>query len=150
MSDYEGPETGGTEGRSIGGGWLGTYAYKGAGRARPPVRFEATFREPDSDGRFTGTVLDDGGLGEADVSGGQSGRGVRFTKTYRRGGQPAVSYAGTLAGDGQTVQGTWEIAGLGRGVWDARRLWSGGGPAEAEEQAEARAGERVREVVRLG
>ena len=135
---------------TIGGGWLGTYAYKGVLSAQPPVRFEATLTPPDSNGRFTGSILDDGGLGEADVRGEQSGTGIRFSKTYRRRGQAAVSYEGTLADDGQTMQGTWQIAGAARGVWDARRAWSESGDAEAEEIAEEYEAPRVREVVRLG
>ena len=137
------------EGAAIGGGWLGTYAYKGALKAQPPVRFEATLTPPDSDGRFTGTILDDGRLGEADVRGQQSGSGVRFTKTYRQRGQAAISYEGTLADDSQTMQGTWQISGAVHGVWDARRAWSDG-DAAAEETVEKYEAPRVREVVRLG
>jgi len=146
---YGGPEQGG-----VGGGWLGTYAYKGAHREQAPVRFEATLTEPDGEGRFRGTILDDKGMGEAAVAGGQSGRGVRFSKRYKRRGQAAVSYEGTLADDGRTMAGTWRIADTAHGVWDARRLWaeSGGEDAEQEsgEREEEREVVRVREVVRLG
>lgn len=134
----------------MGGGWLGTYTYKGGLRARPPVRFEATFTEPDGEGKFRGTILDDHGLGEANVAGGQSGRGVRFSKRYRRRGQVSVSYEGTLADDGRTMQGTWRIADIAHGVWDARRLWSEVASATDIEEVEERGMERVREVVRLG
>ena len=132
----------------VGGGWLGTYAYKGAARDRPPVRFEATLTEPDGEGAFSGTILDDGRRGEAVVLGGQSGRGVRFTKTYRRRGLLPIFYEGTLAEDGRTMGGTWRIEGDLHGVWDARRTWSEseGAGAESEEWVE----ERAREVVRLG
>ncbi len=135
---------------TISGGWLGTYAYKGALSAQPPVRFEATWTPPDTEGRFTGSILDDGKLGEADVRGEQSGTGIRFSKIYRRRGQAMVSYEGTLAEDGQTMQGTWQIGGAVRGVWDARRAWSESGSAAAEETAEEYELPRVREVVRLG
>ena len=148
----------GQESGTVGGGWLGTYAYKGALKAQPPVRFEATLTEPDSDGTFTGTILDDGRLGEADVTGQQSGRGIRFTKVYGQRGHPPVSYEGTLADDGRTMTGTWKIAGAAHGVWDARRAWSDSGTAEAEEAADEdifeelyeRERTRRREVVRLG
>ena len=140
----------GSEPGSVGGGWLGTYTYKGGQRAQPPVRFEATFTEPDGEGRFRGTILDDHGLGEARVAGGQSGRGVRFSKRYRRRGQASVSYEGTLADDGRTMQGTWRTANETHGVWDARRLWSEVESDEAVEEVEERGVERVREVVRLG
>ena len=136
----------------VGGGWLGTYAYKGTARDRPPVRFEATLTEPDGEGAFSGTILDDGRLGEAAVSGGQSGRGIRFTKTYRRRGLAAIFYEGTLTEDGRTMAGTWRIAGDVHGVWDARRTWSLSerDAAEAEEWVEEWVEERAREVVRLG
>ncbi|MGI4790044.1 MAG: hypothetical protein ACRYFS_14480 [Janthinobacterium lividum] len=135
---------------SIGGGWLGTYAYKGALSAQTPVRFEATVAEPDSEGRFTGSILDDGNLGEADIRGEQSGSGIRFSKAYRRRGQPGVSYEGTLSDDGLTMQGTWQIAGAAHGVWDARRAWSENGTAQVEDVEEEQEQPRVREVVRLG
>lgn len=145
----------GREPGSVGGGWLGTYTYKGGLRAKSPVRFEATFTEPDGEGRFRGTILDDhgqnnNGLGEANVAGGQSGRGIRFAKRYRRRGQASVSYEGTLADDGRTMQGTWRIADMAHGVWDARRLWSEAASDAEVEEVEERETVRVREVVRLG
>ncbi len=138
------------ESGSVGGGWLGTYSYKGGLQAQPPVRFEATLTEADGEGRFRGTILDDHGLGEAVVAGGQSGRGIRFSKRYRRRGQASVSYEGTLAGDGRTMQGTWRVADAAHGVWDARRLWSESGSDAVAEESEEREVVRVREVVRLG
>lgn len=158
MSTYEPGEHGNGYGRaaaSVGGGWLGTYSYKGAMGTQPPVRFEATLTEPDGEGKFRGTILDDHGpvnkgLGEANVAGGQSGAGVRFSKRYRRRGQVPVSYEGTLADDGRTMQGTWRIADVAHGVWDARRLWSESGDESAVEESEEREVVRVREVVRLG
>lgn len=145
----------GQEQGSVGGGWLGTYTHKGGLRAQPPVRFEATFTEPDGEGKFRGTILDDhghvnNGLGEANVAGGQSGRGIRFAKRYRRRGQVSVSYEGTLADDGRTMQGTWRNADIAHGVWDARRLWSEVESDTEVEEVEERGAERVREVVRLG
>ena len=143
---------------TIGGGWLGTYAYKGRREAQPPVRFDATFRETDGGGSFSGTILDDGGLGEADVRGEQSGQGIRFTKEYRQSGMPLVSYEGTLAEDGRTMAGTWQIDRKDYGVWDARRTWSDSGLSAEDDTEESGAAEletdwdrpRVREVVRLG
>lgn len=156
MSTYElSAHEPGQQPASVGGGWLGTYAYKGALRAPPPVRFEATFTEPDSEGKFRGTILDDPGsnshgLGEANIAGGQSGRGFRFAKRYHRRGQVPVSYEGTLADDGRTMQGTWRIADIAHGVWDARRLWSEAASDTEVEEVEERGVERIREVVRLG
>ncbi len=136
--------------QGVGGGWLGTYTYKGGMRAPPSGRFEATLTEPDGEGKFRGTILDDHGLGEASVAGGQSGRGVRFSKRYRRRGSASVSYEGTLADDGRTMQGTWRTANETHGVWDARRLWSESEGDAAVEEVEEREVVRVREVVRLG
>jgi hypothetical protein len=139
---------------TVGGGWLGTYAY--AVNARR-VRFEATFTEPDAEGRFAGTILDDGSMNEADVSGGQGGRGVRFSKTYKKKGLTPVSYEGTLSDDGRTMGGTWRIANSAHGDWDARRLWSAGESSaalsETDDLDRAQTEEKedhVREVVRLG
>lgn len=140
---------------SIGGGWLGTFGYAGRQRGKSPVRFEATLGLPDGEGKFAGTILDDedGGEGEADVTGGQSGLGVRFSKVYREGRQTPVFYEGTLAEGGRTMTGTWRIADRAHGVWDARRVWSEGTGADAEEDeqfAEYAAPALPREVVRLG
>ncbi len=141
---------------TVGGGWLGTYAYTGIARRQPPVRFEATFTEPDAEGRFAGTILDDGPMGEAGVSGGQGGRGVRFSKAYKKKGLPLVSYEGTLADDGRTMRGTWRIADTTHGDWDARRLWSAGeadaalSEADTRDQPQEEKEDHVREVVRLG
>ena len=133
---------------NVGGGWLGTYAYRGALRALPPVRFEATFTEPDSEGRFIGTLLDDEGPDEADLSGGQSERGIRFSETCRASSNPPVSYEGTLSDDGWTMGGTWRIADEAHGVWEARKLWlESARDTEGEEKEEQ---EHIREVVRLG
>lgn len=137
---------------SVGGGWLGTYAYRGVLRALPPVRFEATFSEPDGEGCFFGTILDDGpdewSIEEADISGGQSAHGLRFSETCRASSNPAISYEGTLSDDSRTMQGTWRIADEAHGVWEARRQWTESmtefGSEEQDEQ------EQVREAVRLG
>jgi hypothetical protein len=139
----------------VAGGWLGTYHYKG--RFAPPCRFEMTLRAltGEAPGRFTGTILDDGPLGEAAVEkGAQDGRHVRFTKVYRSAnahyGVVPIHYVGTLSEDGKRLSGTWKMTTLvgpsGRrvsdtGSWEARRLWG--------EQAEA-ASEGEPEVVAVG
>jgi hypothetical protein len=142
---------------TLGGGWLGTYAYKGRSNGRPPVRFEATLTETGDGGRFHGTILDDDGYGEADVRGEVSGQGVRFSKEYRRRGLGTISYEGTLTEDGLAMAGTWRVSNA-HGVWDARRVWSNQGLSAEDETVEDAAKEtaegwdkpRVREVVRLG
>lgn len=145
MSTHEQRQEQKQEQGSVGGGWLGTYTHKSG----PPIRFEATFSEPDGEGGFQGTILDDHGLGEANVAGGQSEQGIRFSKRYRRRGQQPVSYEGTLADDGRTMLGTWRSADIAHGVWDARRLWSESEGDAAVEEAEEREVIRVREVVCL-
>lgn len=139
---------------TLGGGWLGTYAYKGRLQGKPPVRFEATLTET-GDGGFVGTILDDDGYGEADVRGGRSGQGVRFSKEYRRRGMGIISYEGTLDEESRTMAGTWRVADA-HGVWDAHRAWSDHGLSAEDGQDAANEAEeewdqpRVREVVRLG
>ena len=138
----------GTELGNVGGGWLGTYAYRGALRTLPPVRFEATFTEPDSEGCFTGTLLDDEGPDEADLAGGQSARGLRFSEKGRASSNPPVSYEGTLSDDGRTMDGTWRIADEAHGIWEAHRLWSESVGESNTENGEEQ--EHIREAVRLG
>ncbi len=125
---------------SIAGGWLGTYAYGGIESRQPPVRFEATWTMQSDDGRFSGPVLDDGALGEADTDGMQTGRQVAFTKVYVNQSSSythPIAYEGTLSEDGTTVAGTWRLSRIS-GTWDARRLWSeGSSAARAETGAEA-------------
>ena len=114
-----------SQNHSITGGWLGTYHYRGFLASNPPVRFEATLTAADA-GRFAGTILDDGGGGEARATGVQTGSQVVFTKVYtgpRHGYVHPVEYEGTLSGDGKTMRGTWHIQ-AARGVWEARRIWS--------------------------
>ncbi|HVK03198.1 MAG TPA: hypothetical protein VM490_06965 [Armatimonadaceae bacterium] len=136
--------SGGADIPSVAGGWLGTYYYDD--RTRMPVRFEATLRlegEAGRGGRFGGTILDDGDLGEASVHKGvQDGLVVRFTKVYEHAnvwqGVVPVRYQGTLSEDGKRMTGNWQLSelhgGVGRrvrigGTWEARRIWS----AEFEE-----------------
>jgi hypothetical protein len=125
---------------SILGGWLGTYYYRS--HYEMPVRFEATFSPlRDTESGFGGTILDDLPIGEALVTHGlQTGRNVRFTKTYWEAPPEyevgPIHYLGTLTEDGTRVAGIWETQYRHRGKlrrrtgsWDARRLWE-----EREEQ----------------
>lgn len=125
---------------TIGGGWLGTYAYDSTGDSQAPVRFEATWTVQGDGGRFLGPVLDDGPLGEATTDGMQTGRQVAFTKVYVERSSSythPVAYEGTLSEDGTQVAGTWRLADLS-GTWDARRAWSHEARTEhAEAGAEA-------------
>jgi hypothetical protein len=138
---------------SITGGWLGTYYYVGAHAWQPACRFEATFAPLRSDGRFSGTILDDGPLGIANASGTQTGRHVGFTKVYVAPGGGArglapIDYEGTLSEDGRSVSGTWRIesapSGQSRrpevhGTWEAHRRWAEAAEPEAHpEETSAR------------
>ncbi len=121
---------------SIAGGWLGAYAYSGRDADKPPVRFEAAWAATGDEGRFTGTVLDEDGGGEAETDGMQSGHQVAFTKVYVARAESylhPVAYEGALSEDGMTVQGTWRIK-EATGTWDARRLWSPGGAQDARQE----------------
>ena len=140
-----------TNNHSVAGGWLGTYYYRGLQAGMPPVRFEAAFQTA-AEGKFAGTILDDGVGGEARATGVQTGLEVAFTKVYlarRRSYAQPVEYEGALSGDGKTMRGTWwirESRGFAeaRGVWEARRLWSVESREEQEVAAEAR--DEVREM----
>ncbi|MHC5721987.1 MAG: hypothetical protein ACYTX0_60710, partial [Nostoc sp.] len=59
----------------LSGNWLGTYWQDDI-----PTRFEATFVQ--SGNTFSGSILDDNYLGEAQVNGEVIGRTVSFTKRY--------------------------------------------------------------------
>ena len=123
---------------SIAGGWLGTYHYpQWAGQ--PPVRFEATFILRGTEGRFTGTILDDDVLGEASVLGTQKGLRVNFSKVYQHPppghGTGKVFYEGGLSEDGRFLKGTWKLRGLSGG-WEAHRLWGTEEAPEAQPEEE--------------
>lgn len=115
-----------SENYSIAGGWLGTYYYRGADSWQEPTRFEATFAIKADQSQFSGTILDDGPLGEADVEGTQRGRNVHFTKRYRVENDYKIRYEGTMSEDGKVITGKWIVRGSGgtRGTWEAHRLWS--------------------------
>ncbi len=109
---------------SLAGGWRGTYTYLDNPCQPLPVRFEAAWTMQGDEGRFSGTVLDDGPLGEAETDGMQTGRQVAFTKVYVNQSDSythPVAYEGTVSEDGATVAGTWRLSSLS-GTWDARRM----------------------------
>ena len=83
-----------------------------------PTRFEATLIQ--SGNSLSGSILDDGNLGEATASGEVIGRNVQFTKHYLN--QPyTISYTGTLSENEDFMQGQWHIGWLESGRWEARR-----------------------------
>jgi hypothetical protein len=98
----------------ISGGWLGTYWQTGL-----PTRFEVTFVQ--SGNTLTGNCLDDGALGEAQLTGSVSGRSVSFTKRYITSSPYVIEYAGTIAEDESFMSGEWKIDYRHSGKWEAHR-----------------------------
>jgi len=98
----------------LSGTWLGTYWQMGF-----PTRFEATLIQ--SGNSLSGSILDDGDLGEAMASGEVIGRNVQFTKHYLNQPQYTISYTGTLSENEDFMQGQWHIGWLESGRWEARR-----------------------------
>lgn len=98
----------------ISGTWLGTYWQQGV-----PTRFEVTFIQ--SGNSLAGNILDEGYLGEAQISGDVLGRGVSFTKQYLTTSPDTVSYTGTVSEDENYIQGQWQISRLSSGNWEAHR-----------------------------
>lgn len=98
----------------LSGAWLGTYWQLGT-----QTRFEMTLIQ--SGNVLAGNVLDDGYLGEAALVGQVVGRSIQFCKTYFDSRQSPVNYKGTLAEDGNSMQGTWDFGGVfGFEPWEAR------------------------------
>ncbi|MEL7038993.1 MAG: hypothetical protein AAFO04_25800 [Cyanobacteria bacterium J06592_8] len=98
----------------LSGTWLGTYWQQGV-----PTRFEATFIQ--SGNTLSGSILDDGYLGEAKLSGQVIGRSVNFTKRYLMSSPQSVSYTGTISEEENYIRGTWNIDFRFSGPWEAHR-----------------------------
>lgn len=98
----------------ISGAWLGSY-WQG----ETQTRFEATFVQAGN--ALTGRVLDDGPLGEAQLSGDVTGRSISFGKRYVTTAIHMIHYSGTISEDDTFMSGTWTIQGNGSGRWEARR-----------------------------
>ncbi|MEB3338328.1 MAG: hypothetical protein VKJ46_12755 [Leptolyngbyaceae bacterium] len=99
---------------NLSGTWLGTYWQMGE-----PTRFEATLIQGGN--TLTGSILDDGPLGDAQVSGEVIGRNIRFTKRYLSSSAAPINYSGTLSEDEDFMQGQWQIGRFDSGPWEARR-----------------------------
>lgn len=127
----------------ISGSWWGNYYYSSATKA---YGFEAVFVE--SNGALSGNILDMGTLGEATVSGTFSRPAVDFIKVYYKGGNAPVKYTGTLASDGKSMIGTWQIPPTARGNWIAWRIDEEQGP-EAPSLEETVDEEREKERERV-
>ncbi|WP_424102292.1 hypothetical protein [Moorena producens] len=96
------------------GTWLGTYWQGGV-----PTRFEATLVQ--SKNTITGNSLDDGYLGEAQLTGEVIGRRIQFTKRYLSSSSTPIQYIGTLAESEDFINGQWIIDKYNTGPWEARR-----------------------------
>lgn len=98
----------------LSGMWLGTYWQR-----ESPTRFEATLVQGGN--ALSGSILDSGYLGEAQLSGTVSGRQVRFVKRYLTSTQTTIDYIGTVSEDGNHITGQWSISGFDAGPWEAHR-----------------------------
>ncbi|NJL85950.1 MAG: hypothetical protein HC886_08180 [Leptolyngbyaceae cyanobacterium SM1_1_3] len=99
---------------NLSGTWLGTYWQGDA-----PTRFEATLVQGGNS--LSGRILDDGPLGEAQVSGEVVGRSVQFSKRYLTRSTAPIQYSGSVSADGNAMQGQWIIQGFDLGPWEAHR-----------------------------
>jgi len=100
---------------NLSGSWLGTYWQLGN-----PTRFEATLVQGGNS--LTGNILDDGPLGEAQLTGDVIGRTIRFIKTYNHPNQWPITYSGQVSEDGNYISGFWFFdGGNDQGNWEAHR-----------------------------
>ncbi len=99
---------------NLSGSWLGTYWQEGM-----PTRFEATLVQ--SGNTLTGSILDDGYLGEAQVAGEVIGRSVSFMKRYLTTSPTPIDYTGTVSEDETYIQGSWQLGIYSSGTWEAYR-----------------------------
>lgn len=101
---------------NVSGSWLGNYYYAIDSQ---PYGFEAVFVE--QDGKVVGSILDDGKIGEAKVSGSFADPILTFTKIYNNPAHAPVRYEGTISDEGKRLTGTWQIMGEMHGSWMAWR-----------------------------
>ena len=115
----------------ISGEWSGIYFYSGQLANKPPIHFQILFSPVDVGGSFVGHITDANNIGEAVVTGTQTGNSFEFTKTYRttRYQSPKpIFYQGSVSDDGLYLQGSWCIVrkffGISlkaEGLWRAQR-----------------------------
>ena len=98
----------------ISGMWLGTYWQR-----ENPTRFEVSFAQGGN--TISGRVMDDGYLGEANISGTIAGRRLTFVKRYLASSQAPIEYTGTLSEDANYMSGEWRIGLSDSGRWEAHR-----------------------------
>ena len=121
----------------LSGRWHGFYSYPGHVRS---CAFEAELR--DHEGEIVGITYElaefgpvPGGTLTASLHGRRSGSEVEFAKTYDEISLAhySIHYAGTVAPDGNEIDGRWTISGPYSGSF----LMVRHGEAGAEEEAEA-------------
>lgn len=129
--------------QSVSGTWLGNYYYSGVGQS---CGFEVVFAQSGS--AIEGSILDDGALGEAHLTGSCVNSELTFCKIYNSKARNPVYYRGVLSEDGKSIAGTWRIDARVHGSWKAWRLDDEKLPevTETEEPIEV---ERQRELVRV-
>ncbi|MEM7769141.1 MAG: hypothetical protein AAGA75_15180 [Cyanobacteria bacterium P01_E01_bin.6] len=98
----------------ISGAWLGTYWENGK-----QTRFEATLIQAGNS--LSGRILDDGPLGEAQVTGDVTGRSISFRKQYVSAQPHAIAYTGTISETEDFMSGTWTAGKSSSGRWEAHR-----------------------------
>jgi hypothetical protein len=104
-----------TDSTDLTGTWLGTYWHNAE-----PTRFEASLVQGGN--ALSGSILDDGPLGEAQLAGEIIGRRVKFSKQYVTANPRAIEYTGTLNEEANLIQGVWVIVGTKHsGNWEMRR-----------------------------
>ena len=121
----------------LGGRWIGIFNYPSR---LPPEQFEAELR--DTDGLITGVTSEPGLTGAiltAVIDGTRSGTAVTFTKRYDDYEEMPhqVLYTGTVAADGNEIEGRWEIS----------PAWSGSFIMIREGRTQAEAEQAVGETV---
>jgi len=102
---------------SVSGRWFGNYYYETRSESHG---FEAVFVQ--SGTQVEGSIMDDGQLGEAHVSGTFTGKELSFCKIYNSAARDPVQYNGTMSEDGKSLSGKWNINTALGGAWTAYRM----------------------------
>ena len=101
----------------VSGTWMGNYYYSSLSQGSG---FEAVFAQQGT--AVEGSILDDGYLGEAHLTGSCVSGELSFCKIYNSKARDPVHYQGQLSEDGKSVSGTWRINATCHGFWKAWRL----------------------------
>jgi hypothetical protein len=108
---------------TIEGVWFGAYGYR---NNRPAVRFNAYF-EPDDNGHgtFTGIIVEDSSLGDANAIGAINGRRLTLIKSYvspnTNLSTGEITLRGEMTADGNSIIGEWSFS-IYSGPWQLNRF----------------------------